>query len=62
MNSVGCSNHNLKHDTSQKPSESPTTATVTLKPEYNHAGVASLLPLAAVAGAETHIIYELYLL
>ena len=61
MNWVGCLNHNMQHDTSQKPSESP-TATLTVNPSINHAGVAPLQPLAAVAGAETHYIYELDLL
>ena len=33
---VGCTNHNLtQHDTSEKPSESPTTTTVTVRPSIS---------------------------
>ena len=31
---VRCLNHNLQQDPSKKPSESPTTATVTVRPRY----------------------------
>jgi hypothetical protein len=35
MKWVGGSNHNLQHDTSQKPSEFPTTATAICEPRHN---------------------------
>jgi hypothetical protein len=51
MRRVECLNHNIQHDTSQSPTA------LTLNPITYHAGVASLWPLAAVAGAETHDMY-----
>jgi hypothetical protein len=51
MNCVGCPNHILQHDTSQKP-KSPTTATC-VRPSIHQAVVASLQPLATIEGAET---------
>ena len=59
MKWVGCINHNLQHDTSEKPSETPTSAmwlwnqvdiSVGLHDPNEH------WPLATVAGAETHYI------
>ena len=43
--------------TSEKPRESPTTATVTVRPSIYQAGIASIWLLATVEGAETHHIY-----
>jgi hypothetical protein len=54
MKWVGCLNHNLKHDPSEKPSESPTAATVMrCESKLISAWVASLWLLATIAGAET---------
>ena len=39
MTGVGCLNHNLQHDTSQNPSESP-IATLTVNPSRYQAGAA----------------------
>ena len=46
---VRCLNHNPQHDTSQNPTDSPTSPAIVR--------VASLWPLATVAGAETHYMY-----
>ena len=56
MKWMGCPHHNLQHDTSEKPRESPTSycaTTVTVRPSTYQAGVASFWPSATVEGAET---------
>jgi D-aminopeptidase len=64
MNWIVCLIYNIKHDASKKPSELPTTTTLTLPlQEQYQAGAASLLPLlATVAGAETLYIYKVKVL
>jgi hypothetical protein len=54
---VGCSNYNLQHDTSQKPSEFPTTI-LTVNPSIYQVGVASSCPLLTIEGAETLYTYK----
>ena len=49
MRKVECLNHNIQNDT--------VNSYLTVNPIIYHAGVASLWPLAAVAGAEMHYIY-----
>ena len=56
MRRVECLNHNIKHDTSQSPSA------LTVNPSIYQVGVTSLRPIAAVAGAESHYIYDLDIL
>ena len=53
MKFVSCPYHNLHHTTRETPRDSPSTATVTVRPSIYQAGIASLWPLATVAGAET---------
>jgi len=45
MKCVRCPNHNLQHDISEKPSDSPTDATCDCGPSIYQDGVASLLDL-----------------
>ena len=56
MKWVGCLNQNLKHDTSQTPTESPTANSAIMRPSIYQVGVASLQPLKALKGVETHYI------
>ena len=42
MKCMQCPNHNVQHDPSENPSDSPTTATETLRPSIYQCGVASL--------------------
>ena len=57
MKWVGCLNHNLQHDTSEKPKESPTSdSNSTSLPELRadiSVGGCILIPLAAIADTET---------
>jgi hypothetical protein len=55
MKCVGCLKHIPTHATSENPRELP-TATLTVRPSIYQVGVASLWPLATVAGAKTHYI------
>jgi hypothetical protein len=56
MKCVGCLNHNIhQHDTSQSPTA------LFVNPIIYHAW-ASLQPIAAEAGAESHYIYDLDIL
>ena len=58
MKWVGCPNHNIQQHLSEKPSDLPTTATVTVSPSIYQGMVASIIWLpAAVECAETLYIH-----